>query len=462
MKYDNDRLGAALKMYLGTEPLPMHMPGHKRNTDVISDIFSRDITEISGFDNLHSPSGLLKDLEDAAAALWHKENAYCSVGGATAMILAAVCASAISNPGSDVLVAMNCHLSVWNALALAGSSVVPLMPSFDPQFPFSGPVTPAEIENILVRNPKIKTVIITSPTYEGVMSDTEQIYKITKRYDACLITDCAHGAHLGLDDAFFGPDAFGDIVIKSLHKTLNAPTQTAVMLTDKDCPVPAGVIMNFIDIFETTSPSYVLLGGISKCIASINKNTDIMKPWENGIRYAEDALSELRNYKLWKAPCRERSKLVILGDGIKLATNLRCDYNVECEAAFATHIIAMTGIGDTEDSIKRFCDAVIRLDELQDNYEDVSEKKFSPRPQPKFLTTVRDACLRGMTADEKPLEESCGLIAGEFLFAYPPGVPLLIPGEMITDQTIKFAKNAGSALYMNGRRSFDGKIKVLP
>ena len=140
MKYDNDRLGAALKMYLGTKPLPMHMPGHKRNTDVISDIFSRDITEISGFDNLHSPSGLLKDLEDAAAALWHKEHAYCSVGGATSMILAAVCASAICNPGSEVLVAMNCHLSVWNALAIAGSNVVPLMPAFDPQFPFSGPV----------------------------------------------------------------------------------------------------------------------------------------------------------------------------------------------------------------------------------------------------------------------------------------------------------------------------------
>ena len=462
MKYDNDRLGAALKMYLGTEPLPMHMPGHKRNTDIISDAFSRDITEISGFDNLHSPSGLLKDLEDAAATLWNMDRAYCSVGGATAMLLSAVCASAICNPNSEVLVAMNCHLSVWNALALAGSKVVPLMPAFDPQFPFSGPVTPAEIENILVRNPGIKTVIITSPTYEGVISDTEQIYKITKRYDACLITDCAHGAHLGLDDSFFGPDAAGDIVIKSLHKTLNAPTQTAVMLTSKDCPVPAGVIMNFIDIFETTSPSYVLLGGISRCVASLTKGKEIMKPWEAGIAYAESELSGLKNYRLWKAPCRERSKLVILGDGIKLATNLRCDYNVECEAAFATHLIAMTGIGDTEDSIKRFCDAVIRLDELQDNEPAEPEKSFMGRPQPRFLTTIRDAYLRGMTAEEAPLEESCGMIAGEFLFAYPPGVPLLIPGEMITDQTIQFARKAGSDLFMNGRRSFDGKIKVLP
>lgn len=461
MKYDNDRLGAALKMYLGTQPLPMHMPGHKRNTDVISDIFSRDITEISGFDNLHSPSGLLKDLEDAAANLWHKEHSYCSVGGATSMILAAVCASVVCNPGAEILVAMNCHLSVWNALALSGGNIVPLMPAFDPQFPFSGPVTPAEVENQLVRNPRIKTVIITSPTYEGVMSDTEQIYKITKRYDACLITDCAHGAHLGLDDEFFGPDASGDIVIKSLHKTLNAPTQTAVMLTDKSCPVPEGVLMNFIDIFETTSPSYVLLGGISRCIASLTKGKEIMKPWESGIRYAEDALSSLRNYRLWMAPVRERSKLVILGDGAKLATNLRCDYNVECEAAFATHIIAMTGIGDTEDSIKRFCDAVIRLDELQDN-EGLPAVNFTGRPMPRFLTTIREAYLRGITAEEAPLEESCGKPAGEFLFAYPPGVPLLIPGEMITDQTIRFAKNAGSELYMNGRRSFDGKIKVLP
>lgn len=462
MKYDNDRLGAALKMYLGTRPLPMHMPGHKRNPDVISDIFSRDITEISGFDNLHSPSGLLKDLEDAAAILWHKEHAYCSVGGATSMLLSAVCAASICNPDAEVLVAINCHLSVWNALALAGSKVVPLMPAFDPALPFSGQITPAEVENQLVRNPRIKTVILTSPTYEGVISDTEQIYKITRRYDACLITDCAHGAHLGLDDDFFGPDAAGDIVIKSLHKTLNAPTQTAVMLTDKDCPIPEGVLMNFIDIFETTSPSYVLLGGISRCIASLTKSRDIMKPWEEGIKYAEDALSNLCNYKLWMAPVRERSKLVILGNGLKLAANLRCDYNVECEAAFQSHLIAMTGIGDNLDSIKRFCDAVIRLDELQDSDGNQADRTFMTRPQPRFLTTIRDAYLRGMTAEEAPLEENCGKIAGEFLFAYPPGVPLLIPGEMITNDTIKFAKNAGSELYMNGRRSFDGKLKVLP
>ena len=462
MKYDNDRLGAALKLYLGTDPLPMHMPGGKRNPDFVSQAFMRDITEIGGFDNLHSPTGILKDMEDCAATIWNARNAFISVNGSTALILAAIWSASILYPNTKILTAMNCHLSVWNALALSGGNVVPLMPAFDPQFPFSGPVTPAEIENILVRNPKIKTVIITSPTYEGVISDTEQIYKITRRYDACLITDCAHGAHLGIDDGFFGPDAAGDIVIKSLHKTLNAPTQTAVMLTDKDCPVPEGVIMNFIDIFETTSPSYVLLGGISRCIASLNKNEDIMRPWENGIIYAEENLSALKNYRFWQAPCRERSKLVILGDGLKLANNLRCDYNVECEAAFSTHLIAMTGIGDTEDSIKRFCDAVIRLDELQDSEEDVSSKSFSGRPQPRFLTSVRDACLRGMTADEAPLEESCGMTAGEFLFAYPPGVPLLIPGEMITDQTIKFARNAGSTLYMNGRRLFDGKIKVLP
>ena len=109
-----------------------------------------------------------------------------------------------------------------------------------------------------------------------------------------------------------------------------------------------------------------------------------------------------------------------------------------------------------------FCDAVIRLDDLQDSSDTSNVIKYKGRPQPKFLTTVRDACLRGMTAEEAPLDESCGHIAGEFLFAYPPGGPLLIPGEMITDETIKFAKNAGSELYMNGRRSFDGKIKVLP
>lgn len=458
MAYDNDKLGAALKLYLGSDPLPMHMPGHKRNPDLISSEFARDITEIQGFDNLHSPSGLIKDMETAGAMLWGAERAYVSVGGSTTMLLTAISACNAEMPGSKVLVAMNSHLAVWHALELTGNTPVPLMPVTDGNLPFAGPVSAYDIEKILVRDPSIRTVIITSPTYEGVISDTASIMEITRRYDATLITDCAHGAHLGLGDDYFGSPCCGDIVIKSLHKTLNSPTQTSVMLTYPGCRVSDSTIRHYIDIFETSSPSYVLLRGISRCFATLNARKDILKPWEDGIRLAEERLTGLKNYRFWQAPVKERSKLVILGDGITLAERLRGDFNIECEAAFTTHLIAMTGIGDTPESIGRFCDAVLKIDELSAPQDIVSPL---PRPKPVLAMDVREASIKGLTAEERPLEQSSGMISGEYLFCYPPGVPLLVPGELITQDTIDYV-HSGTAEIRRPAAGFTGNVKVLP
>ena len=461
MKYDNDRLGAALKLYLGTDPLPMHMPGGKRNPDFVSQAFLRDITEIEGFDNLHSPAGLIKDMEDCAASLWKAGNAFLSVNGSSALILAAIWSAAIQNPETKILTAMNCHLAVWNAIEITGSVVVPLMPAFDPELPFAGHVSASDVEKMLARDPSIKTVVITSPTYEGVVSDTEEIFRITRKYDAILITDCAHGAHLGLDDGFFGPDAKGDLVIKSLHKTLSSPTQTAVMLRNEGCPIDVPLIRRGLDIFETSSPSYILLQGISKCLALLNsKGPEILKPWENAIAYAENDLSSLRNFKLWKAPVRERSKFVLMGNGNMLLEYLRGTFNIECEAGFPSHLIAMTGIGDTEETLKRFCDAVTATDDVIDGQYAPAE--FVSRPYPKFAITLQEATKSRSRSVELEPEFAIGLPSSEFIYGFPPGIPLLIPGEVITEDTVKVLSRNDIRLMMGGGRTYSGLIPVLP
>ena len=461
MKYDNDRLGAALKLYLGSDPLPMHMPGGKRNPDFVSQAFMRDITEIGGFDNLHSPEGLLKDMEDCAASIWRAENAFLSVNGSTALILAAIWSASIRNPGTRILTAMNCHLAVWNAIELTGSKIVPLMPAFDPELPFAGHISPSDVERNLARDPSIKTVVITSPTYEGVLSDTEEIFRITRKYDAVLITDCAHGAHLGLDDDFFGTDARGDLVIKSLHKTLSSPTQTAVMLRHEGCPIDVSLIRRGLDIFETSSPSYILLCGVSKCLAQINsKGKELLQPWENAISYAENNLRSLRNFKFWQAPVRERSKFVLMGRGSMLLEYLRGTFNIECEAGFPSHLIAMTGIGDTEDTLKRFCDAVIATDEVIDGQYIPSE--FIARPLPKFAITLQEAAKQRMRSVDLEPEFAIGLPSSEFIYGFPPGIPLLMPGEIITNETVKVLSRGDIKLMMGGGRPYQGLIPVLP
>lgn len=461
MRYDNDRLGAALKLYLGTDPLPMHMPGGKRNPDFVSQAFMRDITEIEGFDNLHAPTGLLKDMEECAASLWKAENAFLSVNGSTALILAAIRGAAMLNPGSKILTAMNCHLSVWNAIELTGNRIVPLMPAFDAELPFAGHISAKDVEKALARDPQIKTVIITSPTYEGVISDTVEIFRITKKYDAVLITDCAHGAHLGLDDGFFGPDAKGDLVIKSLHKTLSSPTQTAVMLLHKGCPVDVPLIRRGLDIFETSSPSYILLTGISKCLAGLSsKGPAVLKPWEDAITYAEKNLGPLKNFKLWRAPVRERSKFVLMGNGNMLIEYLRGTFNIECEAGFPSHLIAMTGIGDTADSLKRFCDAVIATDEAIDGQYVPSE--FISRPYPKFAVTLKEAAEHQARSVDLEPEFAIGLPSSGFIYGFPPGIPLLMPGEVITEDTVRILARSDVRLMLGGGRAYKGLVPVLP
>ena len=461
MKYDNDRLGAALKLYLGTDPLPMHMPGGKRNPDFVSQAFMRDITEIGGFDNLHSPEGLLKDMEDCAAFVWNAENAFLSVNGSTALLLAAIWSASVLNPGSKILTAMNCHLAVWNAIELTGSVIVPLMPAFDPELPFAGHISASDIERNLARDPSIKTVIITSPTSEGVLSDTDEIFRITRKYDAILITDSAHGAHLGLDDNFFGPDARGDLVIKSLHKTLSSPTQTAVMLRHEGCPIEVPLIRRGLDIFETSSPSYILLQGVSKCLAQLNsKGPGLLRPWEDAITYAENNLSSLRNFRLWQAPVRERSKFVLMGMGNSLFEYLRGTFNIECEASFPSHLIAMTGIGDTEETLKRFCDAVIATDNAMDGQ--YIPANFVSRPFPRFAMTLRDAAQDRLRCVELEPEYCAGRVSGEFIYGFPPGIPLVMPGEIITEDTIRLLSSGDIHLKLGGGRAYQGLIPVLP
>ena len=347
---------------------------------------------------------------------------------------------------------MNCHLSVWNALELTGSSIVPLMPAFDIGLPFAGHVSPSDVERYLARDPSLKIVVVTSPTYEGVLSDMDEIFRITRKYDALLITDSAHGAHLGLDDNFFGPDSKGDIVIKSLHKTLSSPTQTAVMLP---------LIRRGLDIFETSSPSYILLGGVSKCLSTLySKGPEILKPWEEAIAYAEENLRGLRNFRLWEAPVRERSKFVIMGYGDFLFDQLRGTFNIECEASFPSHLIAMTGIGDTIDSVKRFCDAVRTVDDAVDS--PYSESQFISRPYPRFAMTLREAAGSRLRCVELEPEFCIGRPSGAFIYGFPPGIPILMPGEVITEDTVRILSRGDIHLHMGGGRDYKGLIPVLP
>jgi len=424
-------LDGKLKNYVASGVTPMHMPGHKRNPEFINPGFECDITEIDGFDNLHNAKGVIRDIEQDAAKLWGAKDAVISVNGATALILSVVCAASVRE-NSKLLIASNCHLSVWHALELTGVPFVTVNPTADKSAPFFLDITADAIKEKLDEDPQIRAIVLTSPTYEGIVSDTAAIYDIASEKGVLLIIDESHGAHFGLNEAFPGT-AKADVVIKSCHKTLHTPTQTAILLglTDK---ADMELIRHYMDIFETSSPSYVLMAGISRAINDLNSDPDLTQTWTCALMACRKRLGqELKHLRLFENEHAEPSKLVILTggvtDGNELASRLR-DNKIEIEAAFKTHIIAMTGIGDTEESLTKFADALIDIDkpltgEVAGNFEFAIPTDETQMAMP-ISTAVTGA------KETVPLSAAEGKISAGYIFNYPPGIPILIPGQKIT------------------------------
>ena len=424
-----DHLHDKLRKYVSEDITPMHMPGHKRNPEMIDPCFSKDITEIRGFDNLHDPHGVIKDLEEAAASIWNASGALLSVNGATAPILSAMMAA--SSRGK-ILIASNCHISVWHALELSGVDFKIIDPDTDPGFPFCLETDPIKLDSILNDDPDIRTVVITSPTYEGIISDIESLARVAHSHNAALIVDEAHGAHLGLNE-YFPASSVADVVIKSIHKTLHAPTQTAVLLTYSD-RIKLSVLKHYMDIFVSSSPSYILMDGISSAIYSVKDDPLITKPWADALRNCRDILKkELQHLKMFDRKGIDPSKLVIISGGVingnSLSDMLRSE-KIEIEASFDTHIIAMTGIGDTYSSLERFTSALIKIDRSLTGKIDEAFDPAIPGSGLEMSLNISKAVT--LPRESVPVRDSIGRVSSSYVFKYPPGIPILIPGQKIT------------------------------
>ncbi len=436
----------------------MHMPGHKRNPVFGNDIFAYDITEIEGFDNLHNPKGIMADAERKLCGLYNAKRSFIQVNGATGGILTLIMAAA--RPGGTLAIGSNCHISVWHAAELSGCRIR-LLSTSDPEgLPFAGQVTPETVEEALAEDPSICAVIITSPTYEGIVSPTPGIYAVTDKSGIPLIIDSAHGAHLGLSPHFLpAPTCDADVV--SLHKTLPSPTQTAAvnLYTDK---IDTFRVMHFIDVFESSSPSYVLTDGAISCIDQLAEGIVPLDRWAellDSVIYTP--LASLKHIKLYDSPVHDKSKIVLICSGIKLAQHLRSAFNIEVEAAFSSHLIAMTGAGDTEESLTRFKEAILSSD-LPEFAKPKSLEPVSDLPGKRLTVSIRDA----LSSDRImiPIDRCESRISAEYVFCYPPGVPLLIPGETITPELIQKIGKAyigGASFTLSGRRDWDGTLCCL-
>lgn len=431
--------------------LPMHMPGAKRNKELISmpDPVKIDITEVTGFDNLHHATGIIRDCAKEAARLYGADEAFLLVNGSSAGIMAAICGAA--KAGDNVIVARNVHRSVINSLYLGQLNPVYIYPDMiNREAGIYGEVKAEEIEAILKdrKDNDIKAVIITSPTYEGIVSDVRAIADVVHRYGAVLIVDEAHGAHFGFHEAFpvnavkLGADA----VIMSIHKTLPAFTQTALLMVNYG-RIDVERIRMYWNMYQSTSPSYILMASIDNCITLLKDNAkDLFDKYVERLIKLREEIGKLKYIKLLETD--DISKIVlIVKDGALLSRQLREIYKIELEMASEKYVIAMTSIGDTDEGYVRFLQALRNLDNeefdisLDSDNDSIQEymSDIDNNVYPRIVMSIYDAL--NAETDMVELEASAGCIAGDAVGIYPPGINLVNPGEVVTEDIINMLKS---------------------
>ena len=437
--------------------IPMHMPGHKRNRKKFSYLrhfADIDITEIEGFDNLHNPSGILKLSMENAARKRGADSAFYLVNGSTCGILAAI--GAVLKTGDKVIMARNCHKSVYNGIELAGAVPVFVYPEFDNKYKIAGSVNPCDIASKIEENPDSKLIIVTSPTYEGVISDIKEICALAHKRNIPVLVDAAHGAHLG----FFGfsksaTELGADICVESLHKTLPSLTQTAICYLLGNL-VSKEVFSEKLAVFETSSPSYILLSSIDGCINAINEpKRQIFVEWDKNLNFFYRKTLGLKNIEIIRDKESffdfDRSKIVIFPknqSGTELARMLRNE-NIEPEMIAPHYVVCMTGAGDTKNSMRKLANALYKADKIKKhNIRNGVLAAFCEDSQNPF-----NAALKSEKVFCK-LEEATGRISAGYVWAYPPGVPVIVPGEKISQRCLENLKE-----YQKNNVELCGNIK---
>jgi len=367
-----------LKEYSNEGVYPMHMPGHKRNGKFMpSDLpYDIDITEVYGFDDLHNANGILLESSKLAAELYGSFEAFMLVNGTTVGILAAI--GAHTKSGDKILAVNNCHWSTPNAAKLFDLEIIYICADIDETSGVPCSISPSAIEESLKKDPNIKMVVITSPTYEGVVSDVAAIADEVHRAGALLLVDSAHGAHLGFAE-FFPESAIklgADIVVVSIHKTLPALTQCSLLHVCSE-RVDSAAIKEMLSILQTSSPSYVLMASIDYCLRLLKSDKDILfRDYILNLMRFNERLYDLRYLTVL---CKGKDcshpgffecdfgKIVIMTkntplNSVNLADKLREEYLIEVERVFDDYVIALTSICDTQEGFIRLADALCEID----------------------------------------------------------------------------------------------------
>lgn len=494
---------------------PFHMPGHKRRMELVNP-YDIDITEIDGYDNLHNPEGMIKQLEDRITGMYDEkhefiEKSYVLVNGSTCGILSAI--SAVTQYGDRILMARNSHKSAYNAVCIRGLEADYIYPEYIEGLGMNAGIEPGRLSNILTCikagtgtenanhgkksysyedeekseiTGKYKAVYITSPTYEGMVCDIAELSKITHESGIPLIVDEAHGAHFGLAEGF--PDTAikhgADIVIQSIHKTLMGMTQTALLHVSSEAVASGRVNIDkleyFLRLYQTSSPSYVLMASVDECVSVLERRehrSELFKSYLDKIEKIHKKSEDWKDIHIF-APERtgnvdkkiiydyDRGKLVIYSEsgamsGREIYDMLRNKYGLQLEMSLGRYCLAMTSCMDSDEGFDRLAVALSEIDEYicmnllkyDCPDEDGKTEGLNINKKSGIWTQGQRRIEKKYTiaqAFEMPKEmkaAEAGDISGDYGYVYPPGIPFIVPGEVVTKEILCDIINAKVSGY---------------
>lgn len=435
--------------------ISFHMPGHKNGRlleETMHLRLRRDITEIPGADNLHAPEEAIASLESEMASFFGAEHSKILINGSTVGILSMILGSA--RRGDKVLINRNAHQSAYHAIALGGVDVAFYYPKVFEAISMVETFKLDVLEKLLEANQGVKACVLTYPTYEGICYPIKPLIECLHEKGILVLVDAAHGAHLVLDDSERCPLQLGaDVVIQSLHKTLPAMTQTAVLHFGRKnilSPEQKNRILWHLKALQTSSPSYILM-------SSVDAMMDILKSLgpqrTKAVKEHTEAFFRrvcgLKNFICSPFPNQEYSKMIVSiknealsqeNNGFKLAHQLRATYGIQAEYALEQYVLFMSSLCSEKEDFEALSEALIEIDAL---WEGQGENELS---KPRCFESYYEPKEQGLSMEEAmqmdteilSYEAALGRICAEFVIPYPPGIPLLVPGEVVTEAVMPY------------------------
>ncbi len=457
----------ALVKYAKSSTTPFDVPGHKMGAqdsplkNILGEMAMKmDVNSMKELDLLSHPQSVIKDAQQLAADAFGADHAFFLVNGTTSGILAMILATC--KPDDVLIVPRNCHKSVMNGLILSGAKPVFIEPEVDVHFGISHGISLKNVEKTIAAYPEATAILVTYPTYFGSMNDLEAICKLAHNRGMTVIVDSAHGAHLPFMPGMLDPITAGaDIVTMSMHKTGGSLTQSSILLLNEG-RISAKKMQKTLNMLQTTSANYLLMSSldvarhdlalygyerfkaliplVEKTVHDIEKNTcfEVLKN-----DYLHHHCSQSHDW----------TKLVIrVNDcgltGFEVYTLLKEKYQIQMELAEGYVVMAVITTADDERSLKKLVWALKDIDKVYGGKKPIYSTNVTPTHANKLMISPRDAHY----ADHElvPIEMAKGKISADLLMIYPPGIPLVIPGELISEEVVQqyyyYCENFGNVL----------------